>query len=127
MQKDTLMSATASIASAYLGKTSGIKIDQLPDLIRVVSDSLRSVTSVPVVEAGPPAEVVTCRECGFQAKLLKRHIQTAHGMTPEQYVIKHGLSSEAELIAPAYAVFRSQQAVRFGLGKRRPFCVEAAD
>ena len=50
--------------------------------------------------------------------MLKRHLNTSYGMTPEEYRAKWGLPDDYPMIAPNYAKQRSELAVKIGLGKR---------
>jgi predicted transcriptional regulator len=52
--------------------------------------------------------------------MLKRHLKTAYGMTPEQYREKWHLSPDYPMVAPNYVRLRSEFAKRAGLGKRKP-------
>ena len=73
--------------------------DALPDLIRSVYQSL-STAGEPTVEpdiAPTPAvpvkksvfpDFIVCLEDGEKLKMLKRHLQTSYGMTPEDYRMK---------------------------------------
>lgn len=49
-------------------------------------------------------------------KMLKRHLQTVHGMTPEQYRAKWKLPYDYPMVAEEYARLRSNLAVKSGLG-----------
>jgi predicted transcriptional regulator len=49
---------------------------------------------------------------------LKRHLRTAHGMTPKQYREKWGLPDDYPLTAPAYSESRSKMAKTLGLGRK---------
>jgi predicted transcriptional regulator len=62
---------------------------------------------------------VVCLEDGKAFRTLKRHLRTAHGLTPAQYRAKWGLSSQYPLVAPRYAAARSKVAKRIGLGGAR--------
>jgi len=59
-----------------------------------------------------------CLEDGRKLKMLKRHLQTAFGMTPEDYRAKWGLPHDYPMVAPNYAKQRSEQAKQMGLGRR---------
>ena len=48
--------------------------------------------------------------------MLKRHLQSAYNMTPEQYRAKWGLDLNYPMTAPAYAEVRSGLAKKIGLG-----------
>jgi predicted transcriptional regulator len=57
-------------------------------------------------------------EDGFQGKTLKRHLQTAHGMTPQQYREKWRLPRDYPIVAPSYSAARSKMAKDLGLGQK---------
>ena len=63
-------------------------------------------------------EYVICLECGKKQKMLKRHLQTAYGMSPDQYRAKWDLGPEYPMVAPDYARTRSNLAKAIGLGTR---------
>jgi predicted transcriptional regulator len=50
--------------------------------------------------------------------MLKRHLKTAYGMTPDQYRERWGLPPDYPMVAPNYASHRSSLAKRIGLGTR---------
>ena len=60
-----------------------------------------------------------CLEDGRKLKILKRHLKTAHGLTPGQYRRKWGLAADYPVVAPNYARKRSGIAKKIGLGKGR--------
>lgn len=62
---------------------------------------------------------LACLECGFAAQSLRRHLTTAHGLTPDQYRAKWKLSPDYPMVAPDYSEHRSVLAKRFGLGRKR--------
>jgi predicted transcriptional regulator len=49
--------------------------------------------------------------------MLKRHLRTAHGLTPELYRVKWCLPPTYQMVAPNYAKVRSGLAKAVGLGK----------
>lgn len=122
------MKAVAAIVSAYV-RRNPVASDQLPALIAAVSDALaglgkaaepvatRRVPAVPV-RRSYTADAITCLDCGWAGKMLKRHLMTAHSVTPEQYREQWRLSDAYPLVAPHYASRRSELAKSFGLGKR---------
>jgi predicted transcriptional regulator len=57
-----------------------------------------------------------CQECGVSMKMLKRHLQTVHGMTPRDYRAKWDLSDDYPMVAANYAKLRSSLALESGLG-----------
>ena len=62
-------------------------------------------------------EYLVCLEDGKRFKSLKRHLRTRYNMTPEQYREKWGLPPDYPMVAPNYAVARSQLAKKMGLGQ----------
>jgi predicted transcriptional regulator len=63
-------------------------------------------------------EEITCLCCGAKFKSLKRHLQTAHQLTPEGYRAAFDLKGDYPLVAPAYAARRSDLAKSLGLGRK---------
>ena len=57
-----------------------------------------------------------CMEDGLSMKMLKRHLITVHGMTPEDYRAKWGLPDDYPMVAADYAKLRSSLALQSGLG-----------
>ncbi len=63
-------------------------------------------------------EYLICLEDGKKLKMLKRHLMTSYGMTPEDYRAKWGLAHDYPMVAPAYALKRRELAVKIGLGRK---------
>jgi predicted transcriptional regulator len=117
----------AEIVAAYVGHNS-VSPDQLPALISSVSEALSMLGQAPPAEearipavsirrsVGPDA--ITCLDCGWSGKMIKRHISSAHDMTPETYRTRWKLPSDYPLVAPNYATQRSELAKKIGLGNR---------
>jgi predicted transcriptional regulator len=57
-----------------------------------------------------------CMEDGLSMKMLKRHLLTVHGMTPDEYRKKWNLPADYPMVASQYAKLRSNLAVQSGLG-----------
>ncbi|WP_420135359.1 MucR family transcriptional regulator [Rhodopseudomonas sp.] len=122
---------TATIVSAYVGNNPTPAAD-LPSLIGQVHAALQKLSmgraEAPAVEPAKPAvplkksmtpEYLICLEDGKRFKSLKRHLRTQYKMTPEQYREKWGLPADYPMVAPNYAVERSQLAKKMGLGQQR--------
>jgi len=65
---------------------------------------------------------IICLEDGKKLKMLKRHLRTTYGLTPDEYRAKWGLPTDYPMVAPNYAKQRSAFAKKIGLGhstKRR--------
>ena len=61
---------------------------------------------------------IACLECGKKMKMLKRHLNTDHGLSPADYRAKWGLAADYPLVAPDYAAKRSELAKKIGLGRK---------
>lgn len=59
---------------------------------------------------------LVCMEDGLSMKMLKRHLLTVHGMTPDEYRAKWGLPESYPMVAKEYAALRSTLALASGLG-----------
>src|SRR5215469_14482807 len=118
---------TAKIVRSYV-RHNTVAASQLPDLIATVHRSLGEVGRLPIVEKQlPPAvsirqsvrrDYVVCLECGYRAQMLRRHINSRHGLSPAEYLKRWGLSPDHPLTAPAYSEHRSVLAKELGLGRK---------
>jgi len=121
---------TANIVSAYVSNNPTPASD-IPALIGQIHAALLKVSTgraeLPVEPAKPAvpvkksmtADYLICLEDGKRFKSLKRHLRTQYSMTPEQYRDKWGLPADYPMVAPNYAVARSQLAKKMGLGQQR--------
>lgn len=125
---ETLITLTADIVAAHVSNNS-VAVSDLSTLIANVHGALSALGGQPVVEAAPlePAvpirnsvkrDYIVCLEDGKKLKMLRRHLMTHYGMTPEDYRAKWGLPSDYPMVAPAYAEQRRQLAKDIGLGRK---------
>lgn len=63
-------------------------------------------------------DTINCLVCGKAFKTLKRHLNNAHGMTPQQYRDAFGLDKDYPLVAPNLSQQRAKVAKDRGLGER---------
>jgi len=63
-------------------------------------------------------DYIVCLEDGKKLKMLKRHLMTSYGMTPEEYRAKWGLKADYPMVAPNYAAKRQELAKKIGLGRK---------
>src|SRR4029450_9610734 len=122
----TPVELAANIVSAYLSNNP-TQASEIPNLISQVHAALMRVSSgrpeTPLDPAKPAVSVkksmtpeyLICLEDGKRFKSLKRHLRTQYNMTPEQYRDKWGLPPDYPMVAPNYAVARSQLAKKMGL------------
>ena len=123
-----LIRLTAQVAAAYVGNNP-MPQAQLPEVIKLIYGSIAGLDHspaapmpglrpmVPIKKSVTP-EYIVCLEDGKKLKMLKRHLRTAYGMTPEEYRMKWGLPPDYPMVAPNYAEQRSVFAKKIGLGKR---------
>jgi predicted transcriptional regulator len=69
------------------------------------------------VRASVKKDHIVCLDCGKRMKMLKRHLSTEHGMTPDEYRARWELGPEYPLVAPNYAETRRKLAKEIGLGR----------
>jgi predicted transcriptional regulator len=104
-----------------------VPLADLPAMIRDVYDALASNVTEPEPAPDPAVPIkksitqdyLICLDDGKKLKMLKRHLKTAYGMSPEDYRAKWGLNSDYPMVAPAYAKRRSELAKAIGLGQAR--------
>lgn len=124
-----LLSLTTEIVSSHLSNNS-VSQGEIPGLIEQVYKTLsglgresskiedRPQPAVPVKRSVHP-DFIICLEDGKKLKMLKRHLKTAYGMTPEEYRERWGLPADYPMVAPNYAKQRSKLAKDIGLGTRK--------
>lgn len=71
------------------------------------------------VEKTVKADSIICLENGKPLKVLKRHLDTEFGLTPDAYRRKWGLSDHYPLVTHTFSSSRSKYAKAQGLGKSR--------
>ena len=123
-----LLALTSDIVAAHVSNNSVAGAD-LPALIESVFGTLSSLgpeAAEPEVEMKPAVAIkksvtddhIVCLEDGKKMKMLKRHLMTDHGLTPDEYRAKWGLSHEYPMVAPNYALKRQELAKKIGLGRK---------
>ncbi len=126
--QEFLATLTADIVSAHVSNNS-VSSAELPGLISSVYGSLAGLGGAPVVVEEKPVPAVSirssikpdyivCLEDGKRLKMLKRHLMTHYGMTPDDYRAKWGLAADYPMVAPNYAEQRRTLAKQIGLGTK---------
>ena len=127
--EDTLLTLTADIVAAHVSNNS-VAVNDLPTLIQNVHSALTGISSNSAAPEAKPEpkvsirssvkpEYIVCLEDGKKQKMLKRHLMTNHGMTPDEYRQKWGLAADYPMVAPNYAEQRRALAKSIGLGTKR--------
>ena len=129
MQNEILIELTADIVAAHVANNS-VSIGDMGSLVQQVHGALAGLSQnavepepeakIPVVSirASVKPEYIVCMECGRKQQTLRRHLQAAHGMTPEQYRKDYGLPDTYPMTAPGYSEKRRAMAKSLGLGRK---------
>ena len=122
-----LLDLVASIVSAHVAHNA-VTPEALPGVIRSVYTALSGLrTEPPPIEKPEPAvpikksvfpDHLICLEDGKKLQTLKRHLNTSHDMTAEQYRARWSLPRNYPMVAPKYAARRSAVAKEIGLGRK---------
>lgn len=120
-----LVALTAEIVAAHVSNNA-VETQALPELIQTVHEALASLDTQAAADVRPTPVVapetsvedgyLVCLEDGKRLKMLRRHLMTRYGMTPEQYRAKWNLPHDYPMVAPAYAERRRSLAKEIGLG-----------
>jgi predicted transcriptional regulator len=128
-QDEMLITLTSDIVAAHVSNNS-VAVSDLPVLIQNVYSALANLNTpapAPVVKQEPAVSIrssikpdfIVCLEDGKKMKMLKRHLMTHYGMTPDDYRTKWGLPADYPMVAPNYAEQRRTLAKSIGLGTKR--------
>ena len=63
-------------------------------------------------------DALLCLCCGKPFKSLKRHLQSHHGLSTDEYRAAFGLKADYPTVAPNYSAQRSSLAKSTGLGRK---------
>jgi predicted transcriptional regulator len=125
---EMLITLTSDIVAAHVSNNT-ISVEQVPTLISTVYGALAGLGGSAREEEARPEPAVSvrasvkrdhlvCLEDGKKMKMLKRHLMTEHGMTPDEYRQRWGLGADYPMVAPDYAETRRDLAVKIGLGRK---------
>lgn len=125
-----LLRMTTQVVAAYVRNNSAGEAE-IPEVIKTVYESLAGLNrntelvananqkpAVPIKKS-ITADYLICLEDGKKFKMLKRHLRTEYGLSPEDYRAKWRLGSDYPMVAPNYSKKRSALAKKIGLGKLR--------
>ncbi len=124
-QREELLRFTATMVEAHVSNNA-IPVADLPGLIGSVYETLVAVREGVAPRPEPAVSInrsvrpsyIVCLEDGEKHKMLKRHLRTAHELTPDAYRERWGLPGDYPLVAPKYAELRSKLAKKIGLGRK---------
>jgi len=124
---EMLITLTADIVTAHVANNN-VDGETLPSLIQNVYGALAGLGAEEVEVARPEPAVsvrasvkndhLVCLEDGKKMKMLKRHLMTDHGLTPDEYRERWNLPADYPMVAPDYADKRRELAKKIGLGRK---------
>ena len=129
VSSDALLEMTTKIVSSYVRRNK-LSESEISDVIRSIYITLSSqksgdaaVAQGPLTPAVPTKksvmrDYIVCLEDGRRLKMLKRHLRTRYGLSPQEYRTKWGLPADYPMVAPNYAAKRSEFAKKIGLGRK---------
>ena len=124
-----LLPLVTNIIAAHVGSNK-IAPAEVPQLIRQVYQALAQASTGetgPTPRGEPAVQVkrsvapdyIVCLEDGEKMKMLKRHLRTAHNLSPGEYRKRWNLPGDYPMVASNYAKTRSKLAKAIGLGTAR--------
>lgn len=128
-ENSDLLTLTTDLVAAHVSNNA-VAVADLPQLVREVYMTLSQLGAMEraaVSDLPEPAvsiqksitpDFLICLEDGKQLKMLKRHLKTAYGLSPDDYRQRWGLAHDYPMVAPNYAKKRSALAKKIGLGRR---------
>lgn len=128
--RKSILQLTAKIVMAFMSNNP-LPAGNVPTLIQSVYATLRSLAdrgaepaemlkpAVPVRKS-VTLEYIVCLEDGKKLKMLKRYLRSRYQLSPEEYRAKWGLPADYPMVAPDYALQRSEFAKKIGLGRKLP-------
>ncbi|KXV08754.1 hypothetical protein AD930_03595 [Acetobacter malorum] len=140
VSRSDILNAFTDIASAYVSNPiNRVDISELPKVLKIIQNEVLDLVGLKDLDAVPspamaakptegpttqaPAvdpnksvfdDYIICLEDGRKYKVLKRHIQSRYGMSPEEYRRKWGLPADYPMVAPNYREKRASLARRAG-------------
>jgi predicted transcriptional regulator len=128
MVQEKLIQLTADIVAAHVANNT-VAVGDVGTLVQRVHGALAGLSELAAPEEQVKSPVVSvrasikpdylvCMKCGRKQKTLKRHLATAHGMTPAQYRKDYGLPDNYPMVAANYSEQRREMAKSIGLGRK---------
>lgn len=129
MTDNRILEMTTGIIANFVANNR-VAPDELPHLVKSISDALNAVEAGPAetvseVAYDKPTTAQVRRSIsdgglvsfldGKTYQSLKRHL-TTNGLTPNQYRERYGLRDDYPMVSPSYSARRSELAKAIGLG-----------
>ena len=124
---EMLVTLTSDIVTAHVSNNN-VDVDDLPSLIENVYNALAGLGAnkrpeeplepAVSIRSSVKSDHIVCLEDGKKMKMLKRHLMTDHGFTPQEYRDRWNLPGDYPMVAPEYAEKRRVLAKEIGLGRK---------
>lgn len=121
-----ILSLATKVVAAYAGNNATDTtrlIDLLDEVFIKLSelaldrrDTETLVPAVPIKRSMTP-DYIICLEDGKRLRMLRRHLMSAYGMTPNEYRAKWGLPRDYPMVSASYSAKRQAFAKEIGLGR----------
>ncbi len=105
------------LAAADVGRLVTTVATELGALGRPPEEPTTATPAVPI-EDSVRRDGLVCLVCGRRLKTLRRHLLSAHGLTPGDYRERYALDRDYPMVAPASSAQRAEIARQAGLGLR---------
>ncbi len=126
--EETLVTLTADIVSAHVANNR-VSVNDMAQLIQSVHTALAGLGAQPEpaeqkrepvvsVRSSVKPDYIVCLIDGSRHKMMRRHLQREHNMTPADYRSEFGLRDDYPMTAPNYTETRRQLAHKIGLGRK---------
>jgi predicted transcriptional regulator len=128
-ESENLIHLVADIVSAHVSNNN-VAVNDVAALVKNVHAALAGLSDQPAAQESAKREpavsvrssvkpdAIVCLICGTRNKMLKRHLQTAHGLTPAEYRAEFELKKDYPMVAPEYSEKRATLARSIGLGSK---------
>lgn len=127
MESNTLRELTADIVTSAVANNT-VAIGEVRQLIESVYRSLSNLgepaadphlaqTPIVPVKGSVKPDYIVCLQCGKRQKMLKRHLNAAHGIGPAEYRAQFGLPDSYPMVSANYSAKRRELALSIGLGR----------
>ncbi len=126
-KQELLITLTSEIVTAHVANND-TSLDDVPGLIKnvyaalagldVITEEVSRPEPAVSIRASIKPDYIVCLEDGKKMKMLKRHLMTSYGMTPDDYRERWGLPADYPMVAPNYAERRRELAKKIGLGRK---------
>lgn len=127
MEDSTLIELTADIVASQVANNS-VPIGDVANLIQGVHGAPSQLspptpepqqrTPLVSIRASIQPDYLICLECGEKKKMLRRHLRTAHGLSPDRYRSDYGLPVTYPITSPIYLKLRREMLRSMRLRKR---------